>query len=306
MLAWGVYWNVMRAQADAAPRQIVDALRSAGWEAWIGPVQTNGFPARTAVSVTSPRITSPSGDWTWSAPELKGTALIYRTDHLVIDWSDRQDLKTPIGDLGIAAANMRSSLSFDLGPASTPLQRLSLEAANASFVAPAASGFAGALEAHLARPAAAASDHTGYNLFASIRNLSLRGSPTTEAPPAIERFEVNGGVLFAAPPGRTPLRAPRVARIDVAAAQITWAGAEIDVSGAIDIDAEGAWGGAMDVKASNATALLERLAALGVIQQQTALELDLFVSADADLEGTLTIEDGIARFEGVRVFRPAE
>lgn len=299
--AVGIYWNAVANRAVGIPIDLVLQLRDAGYEAYVGAAKGSGFPSRIEVVADAPRVGDSDGVWMWSAPSIKATSVLYRPDHLLVDWPSKQDFETPFGAFAVASSGMRMSLVFGEEPSSgggEPLERLSWEAPNVSLVGPDISGYAGRIEAHLRRAVDDSPTSGRYRLYVEIEGLSLRRPDISSAPPVIERIAFDGDLVFAERPARGPIAVTAPIALRIGAGTLAWANAGAAFSGGVDLETAPA-SGMLLVGATGASGLIARLEALGWVSRDSAASLIARVGADGALNGDWTLKDGVLAFDGV-------
>jgi hypothetical protein len=135
IIAWSVFWLVMRSQLQAGLVRQAAALRTAGYEvSWAG-MKIGGYPFRLEVELAQPRIADPNG-WGLAAPRLQAEANAYGLDHWVLVAPDGLTLERPaLGAVTVRGQALRASIA-GLGAA----PRIAFEGDKLTFLPPTAPG----------------------------------------------------------------------------------------------------------------------------------------------------------------------
>ncbi|MBX2853922.1 MAG: DUF2125 domain-containing protein [Rhodobacteraceae bacterium] len=297
-MGWTAYWRHLSAIAAEGPGQIVADLSDRGWSAEVGEVVMSGFPGRLDVHAAAPALGDTDGGWRWSAAGLKAAALFYRRDHWVLDWSTEQRLETPDGPWDIEAPRMRASLVFDgsLGADQAPLLlRLSLDAPDFQAAQEGGVGEISAdrLQLH-GRAGAEVGDGGPWRYQALARAAGLKLQLSGGEAITLHRLELETSLFLDGPIRSRPVRAPVMSVVESLRV-----GALIGES---QLKAEGN-GVKVRVTATEATALLNRLAALKILSEAGLEKLRASVSSTDEMSVSLGLRGGALSLEGAPLLK---
>lgn len=299
------YWSALVGRAVEVPLALAFELREAGYDAWVGEAAGGGFPSRVEVVAQSPRIATGDRSWTWSAPSLTATSVIYRLDHLLVSWPESQRVEAPFGDFDVASSGMRMSLVFadaPAGGAGEPLERLSWEATDLVVDGPRIAVAIDRVEAHLRRAVGDPTVSGRYRIYVKAEGARLqRADAKTPPPPQVERIAFDGDLVFEQRPTRNPAAIASPIALRIGAGGLSWANAGAQISGEIAL-AETPISATLAVDAAGASGIIARLEALGWLSRAAAASLIARVDAEGGLQGEWTLKDQVAEFDGVALF----
>ena len=297
-VGWTAYWRYLSAMAAEGPAQVVQDLRAQGWSAEVAEVMVDGFPGRLDVYAGAPALGAADGAWGWAAAGLKAAALFYRRDHWVLDWSTEQRVQTPEGAWALETPRMRASLVFDgsLGAGRSPLLlRLSVDSPEFRAVREGGGGEISADRLQLHGRAGAEVEDGGpwrYQALARAAGLKLRLSKG--APITLDRLEVETSWLLAGPVRARPVQTPQAELLDALRV-----GARIGES---ELKAEGD-GVTLQVTATQATPLLNQLAALNIFSGPGLAKLRASVSTTDELRVRVNLRGGAPSIAGTALLQ---
>lgn len=289
LAGWSGWWWLGAAGGERALTEWLDQRRTEGWAADIATTQTRGYPLSFRRELTDVQLADPATGVAWQAPQVILTSPSYAPADLSLTLPTRQTLAIPGTTLEIASTLFEAALNV------APTENLALKSADLRLrdlrVGSSAGWMAGLAQGDVTSVRAEAPDaHAVSAVFTDVMPsdpVKAILDPLGALPDAIERMELRGTFGFDAPWDLRALedRRPQPTRIDLDALTLIWGGIEINVAGAMDVDAQGRPEGDLTVQIVNWRDLLALLQANGTLPQ----EIDQLA---------LTIIDALARSSG--------
>ncbi|MCK0150235.1 DUF2125 domain-containing protein [Marivita sp. S6314] len=222
--------------------------RDAGWQASYADISVQGFPSRTDLTLTDPSLTSPDGQFGWSAPFFQILGLTYKRGHVIVAWPDTQTVTTPDGPMAISSDGLRASVIH----ASNNVIRANVEATTLNLEGPeqtvALAGLTAALEK--IEPAPASYRIALFVDGIAVSNPRISG---TLAPDSLASLRSEMTVDLNAPitldSGTTDT--PRPTQITVPRSEITYGALTFRVTGDAAFDPQGRATGEVSLEADN-------------------------------------------------------
>ncbi|UMA63872.1 DUF2125 domain-containing protein [Roseivivax marinus] len=292
-LAWSGLWAVQAWIARGAIEDWAEAQRAAGWEVSYSDLDVGGFPNRVDVRMSDLAVANPEAGWAWEAPFLQAFRLVYKLDHFIFAFPERQVVSTPEGTWQVDSEGLRASLVLRSG---TELGRLHVEAD--SLVAEDEEG--GRTEIDDLRGAFDRVEDTApiYRLSVAAEtglgdgpedggtrdpDIALRADVTFDAAPALDSGPV------------------RPVRIEIDRAEYAFEAARLRLDGDVDVDGDGRLSGDVSLLAENWQALLDEAVDDGRLEPDAAETLEGVLGLVARIRGSsdtldvgLRLEDGAA------------
>lgn len=289
LAGWSGWWWLGAAGAERAFADWLDTRRAEGWAADIGAIDTRGYPLAFRRELTDVQLADPATGVAWQAGKVVLRSPSYAPGDLSLSLPEHQTLAIPGTRLEITSSLFEAALNV------APTDNLALKAAKLQLrdlrVASSAGWTAGLTQGDVTSERAEAPNaHFLAALFTEVMPsapLKALLDPLNALPPSMERMEVRGTFGFDAPWDLSALEArrPQPTRIELDELAVVWGGIEINVAGAMDVDAQGRPEGDLTVQIVNWRDLLALLQANGTLPA----EIDQLA---------LTIIDALARSSG--------
>ena len=291
---YGGWWFVGRAAFERGAVAGIEAARARGWEIAYDDLAVAGFPNRFDATLDAPRVTTPGGAVTWSAPFVQAFALSYRPNRLIAVGPREMTVELPAGRIDVTTTDLRASaaLTVSTRPA---LQRATLVATGLET--------AGAgLDATLSTAQLAMRRMGGeaeYDVALDLRDLrpgdALRAAidPYGTLPEAIGAITADVHATL-----DRPLEAggtPRPTALRVSDARLAWGDLRLSLTGALDVGADGVPEGVLTLDATGWQAALRLAGSLGLVAPERLPLLTAGMAGMAEEDGTVTLE---LTFEG--------
>ena len=266
------YWFVASHGLRSGTETALAKMRAAGTGDYRA-LDIGGFPYRFDVTVTAPEVTSPDGEVTWSAPDIRLYALSYQPQHVIAVLPPNQTLRLGRQTIAITAADLTASATVGLS-SDLPLSH----AESVGHTLAITSDFGWGLLADEARAAVRrAGAGAGQQLGIEMTGLTLKGIPadlvTTGGmlPERGERFYLDATLTLDSPLDLfTPVDGIRIRGADIRSLAIDWGPTGLSGNGSLTLDADGVPAGRIDLSLRNWRATLKLATALGLIRAETA------------------------------------
>jgi hypothetical protein len=292
--AWGAYWFVGARALDRTVAQLLADNPAVTAEAH----SVQGFPNRFDLTLTRPQLQA--GSLQWQAPFVQVLALSYRPNHVIMVFPHDQQASINGHQAMLHSANARASLvaarDVDL-----PLERVVLVLQNPQLQ------FDGAThQAEAVRAASRAVDAQLHEAVVEIDSalpdpaLMAALDPEGNWPRRFDVLRLEAEVRFDRPLSRLALAGPlpRVTSVLLTNARMHFEGVDIVATGQVEPDAAGRLSGPVTLTVTGWPALLQRLAASGLIDPDQAGFLRPMLASMAApdspdrIEIELTLRDG--------------
>ncbi|WP_417718408.1 DUF2125 domain-containing protein [Salipiger sp.] len=287
-LAWSGWWVYAAWSQRSAVEAWFADRRADGWEAGYDDLSVRGFPNRLDITFTGLTLADPDTRIVWEAPFFQILQLSYGRGHEILVWPDSQTLTTPNGRHEITSEGLRASLIHD----GDLVQRATLEASVLNIGGESPLAMAG-----LTAAIGILSDrryHLGLRADALATNrgdLIVDGGTTTDSAALDAEVALDAPLRLS-----DPLPQPR--RIDVKLAEYRAGKLEVNLAGAVDIDAEGRPDGRITVRAVNWRELIGLARESGQLQDSMADVLEDGLTLVAGLSGNRNTLDLPLDFSG--------
>lgn len=279
---WFGYWRLRADAALTSLYRISAEFRAEGWQLFLGAAEAGGAPNRLDIAIDGAELESADAAWRWNAPRLELKRLIYRDDYMALFAGPTQQIDTPFGRLEVEGDSAASLIFAGDRLASMTLELGALRAGDQRFEG-------GQVDL---RPAAG-DDPERYRFF-----LRLHGGPDGLRL-AVHGEHQSGGRLGRAPLSLPPPRALRFAD----GAVIAWPDAELKMRGRLERSDDGfsgddwpddPWEGLVSFETDQAAIVIERLIALGLLNEAPGDRIRARIAASGRLAGVLSLgADGL-------------
>ena len=287
------FWVVASRGLDRGLQAGIAAAEAQGWRIETGSLSTGGFPSRFDVTARDMTVTSPDGRLVWQAPWVETAALSYQPNKIIAVFPPDQTLDIGGQRVMVASDGLRASAAVaaetDLG-----FQTLTVESQSLSLMSPAGAGLT-AGHSLLALRTLEPQPNT-YEAYLDLDNvIPAGGLPGLPAGPA--RLSADATVVLDRPLDRHALlpTRPLVTAVTLNSLDLTWGDLRLTGRGTLDVDARGIPTGQLDMTAKGWEAVVDLLAATGVIAPQsvqTIRTLGGLMVSDGALTLPLTFAEG--------------
>lgn len=269
-LLYSGYWFVAAKGSERAIAAWLDARGSAGWQAEYASVETRGFPLRLERVIEAPQLADPATGLAYRAPSIEIASASYTPTALTATFADEAVISTPLQRITLTQEMAQADLFVAAGP------DLTLERAAATVEALALTSNLdwGLTVADAALVMAQRDDGPNrYDITASLSDLAPTGGLIARLDrqgllsDRFERLEIVGRAEFDTPWDIHALedRRPQPTRIELDTLAARWGKLDLQMTGALDIDARGEATGKIAVKARNWREMVEIAVATGIL-----------------------------------------
>lgn len=286
---WGGWWLVGSAAVERGAVAGIAEARARGWDVTYDALSVAGFPNRFDVTVDAPRVASPDGDWTWSAPFVQIFALSYRPNRLIAVAPHEMTIGGRAATVAVTSDDLRASaaLTASLRP----------ELIRATLVGTGIATAGTGLDATLDRVQVSVRKAEGeaeYDVALDLAGLrpgeALRGAvdPFGTLPATVDSLDVDMHATLDRPleaGGRPALTALRVSD-----ARLVWGDLRLSLAGAVEIGPDGVPEGALTLDAAGWQAALRLAASLGIVPAERLPLLTAGLAGMAEEDGTASFE----------------
>ncbi|MGI3169040.1 DUF2125 domain-containing protein [Pseudooceanicola sp. C21-150M6] len=299
-LLWSGWWVYGASQARNTFTLWFEQRRAEGWVAEYDDFALRGYPNRFDATWQGLSLADPDTGLAWDLPIFQILALAYQPYHLIAVGPHEMTVATPYGKYDVTSDVLRASLRLsqvtvpELERAVVEGHALKLSGAEQAEIT----------ELHLAAERQA---QTTYRYGVEAQGVRLPASLvalfTTEqsGPPPSGLLTLDATVTFDRPWDITALDVarPQPQQITLTDQRLTWAGTELRMNGALDIDPQGVATGDVSVKLTNWEQLLTMAETAGWITAGTSGTLRSVLGAVAaskgrqdTLDADLTLRNG--------------
>ncbi|MCL3881385.1 DUF2125 domain-containing protein [Marivita sp. GX14005] len=293
-LVYGGWWVYAAQSLRGAVENGFAMLRTDGWTAGYDDLSVRGFPNRTDLTVTGPRLTSPDGRIAWRAPFVQMLGLSYNRDHVILAWPDAQSLRIGNTDVAITSDGLRASVVKKDGA----LLRSNLEAPVLNISTPEGSAAFAGVTAALEKIEPL---NASYRLAVIADRIALSAPPIGggNAPDSLSDLRVDLAFELDAPLRLDRLSAaPRPVQIAVRHSEISYGALTIKLSGDARIGPDGYPTGEVRIMSNNWRAALEAARDRGHLPRRMAdrlIEMLTLLSGLSGARDTLDVTLGLRR-----------
>lgn len=114
-LVWAGFWAYARSNLDQAQQNWLADKSAAGWQIEFTDRGISGFPNRLDTRFQDISVTPPDQSWNWRAPFFQVFSLVYKLDHLIVVWPDRQQLNVDGESFTLTSQDLRASIVTKAG-----------------------------------------------------------------------------------------------------------------------------------------------------------------------------------------------
>ena len=280
------YWVVASRGLDRGLQAGIAAAEAQGWQIETGSLATGGFPSRFDVTARDLTVTSPDGGLVWQAPWVETAALSYQPNRIIAVFPPDQTLTISGQRVAVGSDGLRASAAVAAGT-DLAFRTLTVEAQGLSLTSPAGAGLS-AGHSLLALRALEPQANT-YEAYVDLDDVvpatGLAGLPSGPA-----RLSAGATVTLDRPLDRRailPTR-PLVTTVTLDSLDLTWGELRLTGRGTLDVDAQGVPTGQLDLTARGWDAVVDLLAATGVIAPQSVQTIRTVAGLMAS-DGALTL-----------------
>lgn len=288
---WGGWWVLGSRLVERGALAGIDAARAQGWGVVYDDISVSGFPNRFDTTLDAPRVTTPDGAVTWSAPFLQVLMLSYRPNRFIAVAPHEMTLETPIGPFDLTTADLRASAAL------TASMRPDLLRATIAGEEIAVAG--AGLDVRIATAQLAtrgSGDDAAYDIALDISGivpgeaLQARIDPFASLPATIDSLNLDLLAVLDRKLGATMETAPRLLALDVRDARLVWGAMRLAASGAVEVGPNGAPDGTISLEIRNWQAALRLAASLGLFPAERLPLLTAGLAAMADDDGAVSMD----------------
>ena len=293
---WSANWIIGSRAARNGTIAWLDDRAAAGWRAGYSKVATRGFPNRIDTTISDLQLGTPDSGLTWATPFLYILRLVYKPDHVILVWANRQTVVTPSQSIEIATENARASVVFRPGDARE------LDHANAVLDAVDLNSDLG-WKATIGKLLAAirqANQPDSYDLAMEATDIHLSGAtrtridPVDALPGTLQHLKIDATVGLDAPLDLAAIttRHPAVHSIRVNQVQAEWGDLGLLAAGDLSVTPGGALQGALDITLKNWPDMLRIARSAGWVSESVAADLAALPADGTEITAALKITDG--------------
>lgn len=304
---WSGYWFVGKTGVSRGFERWFEARRAEGWVAEATTITTRGFPNRFDTSFTDLALADPDTGLAWEAPFFQILALSYKPNHVIAVWPERQLVATPVEKYRIESADMRASLVTG-ADIRLPLERMTLTAEKLA-VTRLVTDQPVRTEALRLAADRVPTNPAAYRLGLAADGLApaldwrVRLDPSNRLPERFDALSADLTIVFDKPWDRSAIEdaRPQPRQIDIRLAEARWGRLELQVAGALSVDANGLPEGEITIKARNWRDILQMAVASGTLGEGFAATLEDGLSLIAQMAGNPRTLDIPLNFRNGRV-----
>ena len=249
VLGWAGWWFWSAYTLRGTVEAWFEARQNDGWVASYSDLAVRGFPNRLDLTLSELILANPHTQILWEAPFFQIMSLSYKPQHKILIFPNSQSLSMPSGDYEITSDGLRASVVF---AENGIIDRLNAEAEILNWQGTALAGATAALLRQ---------EEAQYQ-FALVAD-SIANADTSQTPLAKGRINdarLNTTVTFDkdwAAAALTQSR-PQPVHIDVTLMSYLLESLQLDMAGAVSVDASGRASGDLTLRAVNWQQALEQ------------------------------------------------
>ena len=305
---WSGYWFVGSSAVQRGADQWFEQAAAQGLVAQNAGVRIAGFPNRFDLTITAPRIIDPASGYGWQGGELRLFAMTWKPWHLIALAPTAQVITTPLGEVTIAASDLRGSLMLHPG-SDLALSRTVIEAAGLTITTP--TGQTSVAQARFAT-AEDLSRADSHRIGVQVTDLVLDPAALAALPglPAqVDSLHLDATLLLSAVLDRHAAQTrPEVTGVIVDDAQLDWGPLHLTAKGTLATVSGGFAEGRIALRIENWRLLPAVLGQTGIMDPVLAptllraMEIMAEGTPDPDVLNTvLSFKSGRANFGGLPV-----
>jgi hypothetical protein len=299
---WSGYWFVGSAAVERGAVRWFDQATAQGLVAQNAGIRVAGYPNRFDLTVTAPAVRDPASGYGWAGGDLRLLAMTWKPWHLIALAPETQVITTPLGDVTVTATDLRGSLVLHPGT-DLALDRTVVEATALTVTGP--TGTASAASARFATaedPSRRNSHRIGLQVTDIVPDLAVQAA-LPDLPARIGGLHLDATVLLSAALDRhAGDTRPEVTGLILDDAQLDWGPLQVTAKGTLATVSDGTAEGQIDLRIENwrlLPAVLGQTGAIDPVLAPTVLRaMEIMAEGGKDpdiLETALTFRDGWTR-----------
>jgi hypothetical protein len=306
---WSGYWFWASRTVESAFATWFEERRTEGWVAEYDDLSVVGFPNRIDTTFSNLSLADPETGLAWEADFFQVLALSYKPNHVIAIWPPKQVLATPYEKMTLATGDMRASLVLEPG-IDLALDRTTLTAENLTITPEDAADGTRFKALTLAAERVAIDAAPSYRLglasegFAPSLPWRAHLDPAASLPDTLDALRADVTITFDKPWDRHAIEdaRPQPREIRVKLAEARWGRLELQLAGALTVDAGGLPDGSLTIKAKNWREILALAVNAGALPPGFAETLEDGLTLVASLAGNPQTLDVPLDFRNGRVF----
>ena len=287
---WSAWWFVGSAAFERGAVAGIEAARARGWEILYDDLSVTGFPNRFDTHVAAPRVTTPDGRASWSAPFLQVFALAYRPNRLIAVAPEAMAFELPVGRVDVTSGDLRASAAFTAST-SPELERAAAAGQALGVAGAGLDATVGAAQLALRRADGEASVYDvalGVSDVRPARALRAAIDPFETLPASVDALDVDLTAALDRPLG--PGGAPEIRAIELREARLAWGDLRVTARGAVAVDDAGVPEGSVAIEVEGWQAALRVAASTGLVPAERLPLLTAGLAGMADDDGRLALD----------------
>jgi hypothetical protein len=295
VVGWTGFWFVRAQSLRGSVEDWFEARRDDGWTAEYSALRVRGFPYRLDLTVEDIDLNDPERGTGWQAPFFQVLSLSYKPNHVILVFPDEQVLTLPEAVHEITSEGLKASLVTE---GDDEVERFNLEADVLNVTREGTDVALAGLRLAFERPG---EEDDLYRLGIVAQDMASPQTPVTDGSTA--GLTVQAEIGFDRPWTVRSVEdtRPQPRQIDLTMIDYQVDDLQLNLAGALEVDAKGQPYGELVLRAVNWKTLLEQARRSGEIPEGFARTLEQGLTLAAGLSGRKDTLDLPLRFEGKTV-----
>ena len=297
---WSGYWFVGSRAVEQGTLRAFDQAAAQGLVAQNAGVRVAGFPNRFDLTVTDPRVADPVSGYGWRGGDVQLLAMTWKPWHLIALAPDRSVITTPTGDITVQASDLRGSLVLHPGT-DLVLRRSVIEAVDLALDGPLGRLSLTKASFSTAEDTSRQNSHRiGLQITGLTPDPAVTAALPADLPPVMTGLHLDAYLLLTAPIDRHAAQTrPALTGVILDDVQLDWGPLQVTAKGSLAAVSDGTAEGRIDLQIKAWRLLPDVLAQAGLIDPVLAptilRALEIMAQGKPDLDTALVFKNGLTR-----------
>ena len=305
---WAGLWVYGQGFKTEAAENWFERQQDFGWIAEYDSLDVHGFPNRYDTHISGLRLADTASGWAWEAPEFDIRTLSYQPNHLILEFPETHQLRTPKESFEISHNNLRGSVVFEPG-SDFELNRSTFTGKNIAWKSEGQRPedtitIAGLALSTRKSPEALQSHDISLQIADANLGKSVLTSLTGQSSTEVEsiKFEATAGFRGVWDGPSLARSGPDLRDLDIDTLEIVFSDMRLRAVGALKVDRDGYPSGALNVRAENWQDIVSLASTNGILPSDLVAPVTSGLELVASLSGSRDNLDFTLNFSDRRTF----